>query len=76
MKKLMSKQIISSPNRPFRILSGDGKKGNDNEESEDQTLGSNAKEKPPRRRRLQLLQKAILSHSSTGIYFLVGKWRT
>jgi len=51
----------------------EGDDESDEEESEDQTLGSNAEEKPPRRRRLQLFQ-AILSHSSTGVYFLVGKW--
>jgi hypothetical protein len=93
MNKLTFREIFSPANRPFGILSGDGKKKcheqytcdprpdvsakerNDKEESNDQTLGSNAEEKP-QRGRPQLLQEAILSHSSTGIYFLVGKWQT
>jgi hypothetical protein len=53
-----------------------GKERNSKEESKDQTFGSNAEGKSPRRRRLQLLQEALFSHSSTGIHFLVGKWQT
>jgi hypothetical protein len=52
-----------------------GKERNDKEESKDQSLGSTTEEKP-QMGRSQLLQEAILSHSSAGIYFLVGKWQT
>jgi len=84
-------EIFSPGHRSSRILSGKWHKEmprsiyawpsarrsakDEKKESENQTRGSNAEERPPRRQPLQFLRTVILAHSSTGVFCLVGKWR-